>query len=365
MSQKTKRQRTQQTPQPHPVKMDDTVLLEKSPTVPSPFEALSLIQEIERIRNSRVVTFFAYPDVLVRGDIPLQLYTQLRSIGRVPRIDLFIHSTGGETEVPWRIITLIRNFCQEFSVLIPFMAYSAATHIAMGANEIVMGDMSELGPTDPARSHPLLPQFNDQLLLISVQDLRQCIEFLKREGGQYTPESLATIYSTLFDKVHPLALGAIEQSYALARLISEKALKTHMDSEQDKEKIERIVKAFSDDFFSHQYRIGWREATDLGLPVRYDNGELWEAMWKLYEHYMAFQGLVRPIGNDPHCIGRQIVWLDSTSHRQILEEQYSLSETKDQPQVLKRELVRPLWMRLEWNQNTEQKEEPALEQAGS
>jgi len=316
--------------------------------LPPPSETLTLIQEIERIRESRVITFFAYPDVIVRGDIPLQLYAQLRRIGRVPKIDLFIHSTGGESEVPWRIITLIRNFCKEFRVLIPFMAYSAATHIAMGADEIVMGDMSELGPVDPARAHPLLPKENDQPLLISVQDLRHCIEFLKREGGEYTPESLATIYSALFDKVHPLALGAIEQSYALARLISEKALGTHMNPETEKEKIARIVNAFSDGFFSHNYRIGWKEAKDLGLPITYTNDNLWEAMWKLYEHYAAFGGIARQLGENSAHVARPIVWIDSSLQRQVLEEIYISVQEKGQPLIQKRQTIGAQWLSTPW-----------------
>ncbi len=316
--------------------------------LPPPAETLALIQEIEKIRDSRVITFFAYPDVIVRGDIPSQLYAQLRRIGRVPKIDLFVHSTGGESEVPWRMITLIRNFCQEFRVLIPFMAYSAATHIAMGANEIVMGDMSELGPVDPARTHPLLPKENNQSLLISVQDLRHCIEFLKREGGEYTPESLATIYSALFDKVHPLALGAIEQSYALARLISAQALKTHMNPETEAEKIKKIVDAFSDEFFSHHYRIGWKEAQDLGLPVTYADDALWETMWRLYEHYAAFGGIARPIGDNPQHIARPIVWIDSTSRRQVLEEVYVSVQEKEQPLIQKRQTIAAQWLDLPW-----------------
>lgn len=331
--------------------------------LPSPIEALKLIQEIEEMRGSRVLTFFAYPDVLVRGDIPLQLYLQLRKIGRVKRIDLFLHSTGGESEVPWRIITLIRNFCKEFRVLIPFMAYSAATHVAMGADEIVMGDMSELSPVDPKRTHSLLPKEDGKPIPISVQDLKHCIEFLKREGGEYTPESLATIYSALFDKVHPLALGAIEQSYALARLLSEKALSTHMTTKTGKKKIKRIVDTFSDRFFSHQYRIGWKEAKELGLPVSYANGELWETMWKLHEHYAAFGAIMRHLGDNPPRGARPIVWVDSTSHRRILEEQYVLSADKDRPGIVKQEVIGAQWHEREWAKSEGDKDESTKQNA--
>ncbi len=44
----------------------------------------------------------------------------------------------------------------------------------------------------------------------------------------YTPEAMAQIVTALFDKIHPLAIGAIEQSYALAKLIGTRCLSTHM-----------------------------------------------------------------------------------------------------------------------------------------
>jgi hypothetical protein len=61
-------------------------------------------------------------------------------------------------------------------------------------------------------------------LPISVQDLKHVVDLLKREGPEqsYTPEALATIFSAMFEYVHPLAMGAIEQSYTLAKLISQK-----------------------------------------------------------------------------------------------------------------------------------------------
>ncbi|MBN1584466.1 MAG: hypothetical protein JXA89_27420 [Anaerolineae bacterium] len=292
---------------------------------PDPQEARTLIERLQTMRNSSVITLVARPDVTLRGDVTEKVYEQLRKVGRVPRIDLFLHSSGGQTEIPWRLITLIRDFTDRFAVLIPGIAYSAATHLAMGADEIVMGPLSELSPVDPARSHPLLPgrKEEDPPLAVSVQDLRHCVEFVKSEIGDANPESLAMILTALFDKIHPLAIGAIQQSYALSRLISTKALSTHMDPDTQKEQIEQIVNAFTDEFFSHQYRIGWREAQEKGLPVIYADNDLWETMWSLYKHYQAFFSLARPSAENQ--VAQPIVWIDSLCHRCILEQVSSVT----------------------------------------
>jgi hypothetical protein len=145
-----KRRRTSQPKSPPIVPVEKLsateTIAEPVPTVklPPPEEALALISQLQELRQSQVITFVTAPDVVIRGDVIEQLYEQLHAVGRVPQIDLFLHSTGGQTEIPWRLITLIREFCDRFAVLIPAVAYSAATHLAMGANEIVMGPLSVL-----------------------------------------------------------------------------------------------------------------------------------------------------------------------------------------------------------------------------
>ena len=285
-------------------------------------EALTLIVRLEEIRHSRVLTLVTSPGVMLRGDVIEHTYEQLREIGHVEKIDLFLHSVGGQTEIPWRLITLIRDFCKHFAVLIPGIAHSAATHLAMGADEIVMGPLSELSPVDPARAHPLLPRLNEEKnpVLVSVQDLRHCVNFVKAQIGNDSPDALASVFAVLFQEVHPLAIGAIQQSYELSRLISCKALSTHMDAGKDKERIERIVNAFTDEFFSHDYRIGWREAQSVGLPVVQADQESWETMWSLYQHYRSYFALLQQASKESNDLLRPIVWIDSVSGRRILEQ---------------------------------------------
>jgi len=204
-------------------------------------EELQLLTKLQDLRKSKVIVFIAGDNVQMRDDVAPIAFELLRELGRNERIDLILNSRGGQTEVPAKLVPLIRNYCDHFGVIIPYRAHSAATHIALGANEIVMGPMSELGPVDPSRTHPLLPKDKDgNPIPISVQDLKHVVDLLKREGPEnsYTPEALATIFSTMFEYIHPLAMGAIEQSYALAKLISKKLLATHMDPEKEKDKIE-------------------------------------------------------------------------------------------------------------------------------
>src|SRR5262249_4484128 len=69
--------------------------------------------------------------------------------GGTESIDFFIASFGGDPMVAWRIMSLIRQReLKRVSVLVPQSAYSAATLLALGADEIVMHPNSHLGPID-------------------------------------------------------------------------------------------------------------------------------------------------------------------------------------------------------------------------
>lgn len=78
------------------------------------------------------------------------IYNSLSNKQDENNIFLVLNSTGGRIEPAY----LISKCCQEhkkdkFAAIIPRYAKSAATLIALGANEIHMGSLSQLGPIDP------------------------------------------------------------------------------------------------------------------------------------------------------------------------------------------------------------------------
>ncbi|NTV41180.1 MAG: hypothetical protein HGA61_02810 [Candidatus Moranbacteria bacterium] len=64
-------------------------------------------------------------------------------------LDLILNSPGGLPLAAERIIQVCRAYSSDFRVVVPKMAKSAATMIAFGANTILLGETSELGPIDP------------------------------------------------------------------------------------------------------------------------------------------------------------------------------------------------------------------------
>lgn len=288
-----------------------------------------LIKPIEGIRDAKLLTLVL--------ESPLDekcighLYEQLKDIGETTRIDLFLESRGGKTEVPWRIVSLIREFCEHFAVLVPFRAHSAATHIAIGADEVVMTPRAELSPVDPSRRHPLLPGQRDPKtggegppIPVSVQDLKHCVVFVAEElqqmrGTNADSGALSDIICALFDRVHPLAIGAIEQSYRLGRLITRKVLETHLDKERDKDKIDHIEQLLSDEYRSHSYPICRREVRDdLGLNVTFAAPDLQEAMENLLQYYFQMFRADYDVKVDvPILPIKNVGFLDTATQRRV------------------------------------------------
>ena len=84
---------------------------------------------------------------LLPADVPV-FGSALLSIGDVDTLNLILHSPGGDGTSIKKIVSLCRAQCKRFRVIVPNKAKSAATIIALGADEIVMGPPSELGPID-------------------------------------------------------------------------------------------------------------------------------------------------------------------------------------------------------------------------
>ncbi|MFH1955336.1 MAG: hypothetical protein ABIJ36_00295 [Patescibacteria group bacterium] len=257
----------------------------------------SLIQQIEQLRKSRIITYLTSDrqgpiNARVAMDIIPLVSKQLQTIGKTQNIDLFLYSTGGDTMVPWRLVSMIREYCNKFSVLIPYKAHSAATMIALGADEIVMSDLSEISPIDPATANvfnPQDPKNPQNKIPISVEDVMAYFDLAKNKFGIKNDEQLAGIFNKFVEaspQIHPLALGNVNRTHNLIRMLAKRLLKSHKLPVKEEE-IEKLVDYFTEKLYSHQYYIGRKEAKeDLGLKTVVNaNDALSKAMTDLYEEY--------------------------------------------------------------------------------
>lgn len=219
------------------------------------------------------------------GDAIRPIIDQLELIPKEEKqIDFMIISNGGDPITSLRIMGLLRERFEKVSVLLPYVAYSAATILSLGADELVMHPYSNIGPVDPQLSAPhRMPSGATEQLEFSSEDIVNYIEFLKSDV-KADKEQMKTAIPPLMEQVGALNIGRSKRSQRLSFSLSEKMLGFHIVK---KKKIKEIAKALNSSYYHHGYAVGRLEAQKMGLPVTLPEGELEELLWKVWLDYEA------------------------------------------------------------------------------
>jgi hypothetical protein len=262
-----------------------------------------LIKQIQDKRNSKVIVYVTGDRqpimAMIAEDAVRPLYDHLLSIGKAEKIDLFLYSRGGDVSVPWRIVSMFREFCDELSIIVPYKAYSAATLISLGADKIIMGKKAELGPIDPTLRKMAIGEISGPPQEISVEDVNSYISFIRERANINDQSALAQMVSILANYITPLTLGSVNRQDSHIKLVARKLL-TSRNKKLDESKINTIVEMLTEKIYSHGHAISRKEAQELGLPVEIPEEPLEDAIWSLYLEYERFLQLTDPL--DPLVI---------------------------------------------------------------
>lgn len=245
-----------------------------------------LISTIAKSRRSQVITYITSSRQGCGGqlaeDAVLPMHDHLRRIGKCQKLDLFLFTQGGFIEIPWRIVSMIREHCDEFSVIVPYKAMSAGTLIAIGADTIVMGKKAELGPIDPQLSLTRGPDSES----ISVEDIMSYITFLREKAGLTDQAALAKPLERLTSDYGPGLIGKINRVHSHIRSVARKMLTSRSEGNAlDEQKIQVIVETLAEKTQQHGHAINRHEAREIGLQIQFPKMTLENLIWRLYEEY--------------------------------------------------------------------------------
>lgn len=273
-----------------------------------------LISQIEDERKSKVICYVTGDrqrlETKIANDCHPLIFSHLRQIGPSEKIDLFLYTAGGITVAGWGLVHLIREFCKEFSVLVPYRALSCGTLIGLGADGIIMGRLGQLGPIDPSTQNPFNPPLPgapvapQNTLPMNVEDIVSFIDLAKREIGLRGDSGLSVALENLskMNPYAPLALGAAHRVRPQIVKLATGLLRLHM-GRQPKE-IKHIVDILTKQLGSHDYLIGRKEAKEIGLKVKDASDSLESLMWELYNEYERLMELNTPY-NPATFLGQQ------------------------------------------------------------
>ena len=248
-----------------------------------------LIGDLEKERGSKVIVYFT-GDRQPFGsrfaeDVVRPLYEHLVNLdfGEGNKvIDLFLYSRGGDVSVPWRIASMVREFCEEFNVVVPYKAQSAATLLSLGADNIIMGKKAELGPIDPTLVKATIGEG-----AISGEDINSFVSFVKERANITDQSALAEMVGTLIKQIGPLTLGNMNRMNSHIRLVARKLI-TSRKEKMDEERINSVIETLTEKIYSHGHGIGRKEAKDIGLPIIFPDENTEKLLWQLYLKYEDF-----------------------------------------------------------------------------
>jgi serine dehydrogenase proteinase len=263
-------------------------------------ERLRMFEELERARDRPLIVYATSPRLsapsthvsvqgMIGSDVIPYLLDQLAALpSGTQGVDILIVSNGGDANTAWRIISLVRERINSIGVLVPQAAFSAATLLALGANEILMHPHGNLGPVDPQievrrQRQGQQGQVQVEQLNFGFEELTGFVEYARTQLGLTDQEHLRALFEKFCDAVGPVPVGMAARSSRLSMSLGQRLLQMHMTSPQDAEKAKTIASKLNKEFFSHGYPVGRREARDLGLNVPELSSEVEGCMWRIWE----------------------------------------------------------------------------------
>jgi hypothetical protein len=230
---------------------------------------------------------------LTAADI-VPLGDALASLGKVDRLDVLLQTTGGSGDMSEKFVEMCRSHCTgELRVIVPNMAKSAGTLIALGADAVVMGYCSELGPIDPQIQIIVgnKPQTVSAWTFIRTRDLLQ----------QKAQEAIAkgenpAVYLQQLAGVDPVFVTHCEQLMTFAKQLVRKFIFARVRVEElAEERAKQVVDFLGnvEEHITHGRLISARELREhcgLALDVveLAEGDNFWQLLWELYVRCEVF-----------------------------------------------------------------------------
>lgn len=218
--------------------------------------------------------------VLAASQLDIQLlpklYTSLQQLPAGEPLDFFLLCRGGDINASRRIAMLLRQHCGPLTVLAPYHCESAATLLALAADNIVTGPMSCFSPIDP---HVQVGN-DDSSCSISLEDVRQLPVMAQNWFGLSAADN-PELLNMLAAEFTASSLTRFYRAGAETRQIANQLLQWQLP-ELDAAQRDAIVTQLMCGYHSHSFALDGAELATLGLQVQHC-AHTAKRMWPLAE----------------------------------------------------------------------------------
>lgn len=221
-----------------------------------------VLEEISEVPDRETILIIGHMDT----PMTIAASRVLRRIGKVEHIDVVIDSPGGDLDAAMKLSKILRNHCGELTVSVPFSAKSAATLLAIGADQMRLSPHADLGPVDPQVQDPETGAY------IPAHSIGRALEFISAAHDKVVKISLA-------EKLSPLLIGAYKGVEAATKQEVEEVC-ARLEEAGD------AVEALTSTYMSHAYPLMADDVEELNLPAEMLSLEEAEPLMELHDAYV-------------------------------------------------------------------------------
>ncbi len=218
------------------------------------------IQRLSEITNRNTILYFSAfmhkpknPEIIINDKDINALMENVHKLDKEKGLDIILHTPGGDLAATEQIIYYLKSyFNSDIRAIVPQMAMSAGSLIAVSCKSIIMGRQSCIGPFDP--------QLNGVPCQSVLREFKKAIADVEQR-----PASLG-LWQTIISKLNPTFITLCEQADELSEELTEKILS---DKGLDRSKKEKIKKVFSknDHSKTHSRHIDRTQCKKAGLSI--------------------------------------------------------------------------------------------------
>ena len=247
------------------------------------YERQALIRQYQETYSCRLVVMMGY---LFPHSITLFEET-LYDANPDESLHVMLYTLGGDGETALRLVRQAQSRCNELTVIVLDQAKSAGTLFVLGADRILMGPTSDLGPIDPQFQLPSGAVVSGKAIIAAVEDAEQRI--------QASPDTYP-LYASLLNDITALLVQQAKDAIARTDDLLKEAL-TCVEA-RDQEQIDKLGSRLRESLIknpqSHGTTVSARYAKTLGLPVKEVSGAdpQWQSIWRMWAKYASLNAQV-------------------------------------------------------------------------
>ena len=240
------------------------------------YQRQELIKAINDQEQTQLICYVGGLETEIdRNDI-IGFVEMLHNIPENSPVDLLLNTCGGDVDACEKLVALInaKTGHKPFRVIVPDLAKSAGTLMALGANRIIMSDTSELGMIDPQFA---MKDGRGNELMYSVTAYLEAYEQHTESLRRNPSDPIALLMLDAFDARTVKKFQGIRDR---VRIFAEDLLKRHgAPSSTISHELMSSAR-----WKTHGQPIDHANAKQIGLPIQYlppFDGR-WARYWQLY-----------------------------------------------------------------------------------